>query len=307
MKKIFVAGHNGMVGSAILHSLEKEKKYDLITIDRKNLDLRNKEAVAAFLQKTKPDTIILSAAKVGGILANSTYPADFIFDNLEIELSVTKAAFEEKIDRFLFLGSSCIYPKECPQPMREEYLLSGYLEPTNEGYAIAKIVGIKMLESLFKQHGFKSISIMPCNLYGPHDSFDLKNSHVLSALVRKFCDAVENKQEEVSIWGTGNARREFMYVEDLAEAVKLVLEKAEFDSSIINAGVDYDVSIKELARKIAQQTGFTGKMVFDTSKPDGTMKKLLESSKIKKLGFTPGTNLEEGIKKMINIYKTTAR
>jgi len=304
MEKIFVAGHNGMVGSAICKKLEKNKEYQLIIASRSEVDLRDKKAVYTFIEKSKPDILIIAAARVGGIMSNMASPFDYLTDNLEIEINLIKAAFELGITKTLFLASSCIYPKISEQPIKEEYLLTGRLEPTNEGYAIAKIAGIKMLEYLYKQHNFKGLSLIPCNLYGPNDSFDAKNSHVLSALVRKFSDAQSNNTDYVEVWGTGNAKREFLHVNDLANAVALILEKAEFIGDYINVGSNSDISIKNLAEKISELTNYKGEIIFDKEKPDGMMQKLIDSSKINKLGFKPKITLEEGIIEMINIYKS---
>lgn len=293
-----------MVGSATLKLLQESGYKNLVYAGSKELNLTNQQAVENFFAKEQPEVVILAAAKVGGIQANIDNPATFLLDNLQIQNNVIEASLEHKVKKFVFLGSSCIYPKECPQPMKEEYLLTGKLEPTNEGYAIAKIAGLKLLEGMYKQYGFNSISIMPCNLYGPNDSFDLKHSHVLSALVKKFSDAKTNNDESITLWGKGIARREFMHVSDVAKAVVFMMEHYNHPE-FINIGCGYDVSIKELAEIIAQQTGFEGKILWDTSKPDGMLRKCMDVSRMKELGFKPTVSLEEGVKGMIKIYKQT--
>ena len=302
--KIYVAGHNGMVGSATLRLLEKNNFTNLIYLTSKELDLTNQAAVHNFFETQKPQFVIMAAAKVGGIQANMDNPATFLLQNLQIQNNIFEASLKNKVEKMIFLGSSCIYPKECPQPMKEEYLLTGKLEPTNEGYAIAKIAGLKLLEGFYKQYGFNSISLMPCNLYGPNDSFDLKHSHVLSALIKKFTDAAENKDENITLWGTGIARREFMHVDDLARAILYLMENYN-DPHFINIGCGYDISIKELAETIAQKTNFTGNILWDSSKPDGMLKKCMDVSRMNALGFAPQINLQQGIEEMIEIYKTT--
>ena len=302
--KIYVAGHNGMVGSATLRLLEKNNFTNLIYLTSKELDLTNQAAVHNFFETQKPQFVIMAAAKVGGIQANMDNPATFLLQNLQIQNNIFEASLKNKVEKMIFLGSSCIYPKECPQPMKEEYLLTGKLEPTNEGYAIAKIAGLKLLEGMNKQYGFNSISLMPCNLYGPNDSFDLKHSHVLSALIKKFTDAAENKDENITLWGTGIARREFMHVDDLARAILYLMENYN-DPHFINIGCGYDISIKELAETIAQKTNFTGNILWDSSKPDGMLKKCMDVSRMNALGFAPQINLQQGIEEMIEIYKTT--
>ena len=302
--KIYVAGHNGMVGSATLRLLEKNNFTNLIYLTSKELDLTNQAAVHNFFETQKPQFVIMAAAKVGGIQANMDNPATFLLQNLQIQNNIFEASLKNKVEKMIFLGSSCIYPKECPQPMKEEYLLTGKLEPTNEGYAIAKIAGLKLLEGMNKQYGFNSISLMPCNLYGPNDSFDLKHSHVLSALIKKFTDAAENKDENITLWGTGIARREFMHVDDLARAILYLMENYN-DPHFINIGCGYDISIKELAETIAQKTNFTGNILWDSSKPDGLLKKCMDVSRMNALGFAPQINLQQGIEEMIEIYKTT--
>lgn len=291
---IYVAGHNGLVGSALLRRLKREGYRNIIIRDFQELDLRSQADVKAFFMQEKPEYVLLAAAKVGGILANNTYPADFIYDNLLIEANIIHSAYMAGSKKLLFLGSSCIYPKACPQPMKEEYLLSGCLEPTNEPYAISKIAGIKMCQAYNRQHGTNFISVMPTNLYGPGDNFDLQTSHVLPALIHKFHTAKVNSQPYVEIWGTGTPRREFLYVDDLADASLFLMQKYN-DSDIINIGTGKDISIKELALLVKEIVGYRGELKFDPSKPDGTMQKLLDISKLEALGWTPGVSLREGI------------
>jgi len=307
MKKIFVAGHRGMVGGAILRQLDAQrnsgKAIELLTRSSSELDLTDQAAVRAFMQAERPDQVILAAAKVGGIYANNTYPADFIYENLMIECNVIHQAFAAGVTRLLQLGSSCIYPREARQPMREDALLTGRLEPTNEPYAIAKIAGIKLCESYNRQHGVDYRSVMPTNLYGPGDNFHPENSHVLPALIRRFHEAARDGLDEVQIWGTGTPRREFLHVDDMAEASIFVLEldKGLYDAntepmlSHINVGSGTDVSILELARLVARVTGFQGQITTDSAKPDGTRQKLMDVSRLAKLGWSAKTHLEEGI------------
>jgi GDP-L-fucose synthase len=299
--KIYIAGHRGLVGSAILRQLKKLGYDNFILKTRDELDLLNQNNVGDFFKKEKPDYVFLAAAKVGGILANNTYPADFIYQNLQIQNNIIYCAYKYKVKKLLFLGSSCIYPRLCPQPIKEKYLLSGYLEPTNESYAIAKISGIKLCQAFNKQYSTNFISVMPTNLYGPGDNFDSKNSHVLPALIKKFCEAQKNNKPEVTVWGTGKPKREFLYVEDLADAVIFLMNKYD-DSEIINIGTGQDVSIKELSELIASIVGFKGKIIWDKSKPDGTPQKLLDVTKINNIGWKHKTSLEEGIKKTIEWY-----
>jgi GDP-L-fucose synthase len=301
--KVFVAGSNGMVGSATVRHLSTNPKYEIIVRNRKELDLLDSFAVNNFFASEKIDIVILAAAKVGGIQANMANPGQFLYENLQIQNNVIHHAYLNSVKKLVFLGSSCIYPKECPQPMKEEYILTGKLEPTNEGYAIAKIAGLKLCENYKKQYGFDSISIMPCNLYGPNDSFDLQHSHVLSALVKRFSDAVTNGLDEITLWGTGIARREFMHVDDLAKALLFLMENYH-DAEMINVGTGTDISIKELAILIADKVGFKGTISWDTSKPDGMLKKCMDVSKLNELGFKPEISLSMGIDQMINIYKT---
>jgi GDP-L-fucose synthase len=301
--KVFVAGSNGMVGSAVVRLLSTNSKYDIVVRNRKELDLLDSIAVSNFFAVEKIDIVILAAAKVGGIQANMTKPGQFLFENLQIQNNVIHQAYLNNVKKLVFLGSSCIYPKECPQPMKEDYILTGKLEPTNEGYAIAKIAGLKMCEVYKKQYGFDSISLMPCNLYGPNDSFDLQHSHVLSALVKRFSDAVANGLDEITLWGTGIAKREFMHVDDLAKALVFLMENYH-DAEMINVGTGTDISIKELAELIADKAGFKGTISWDASKPDGMLKKCMDVSKLNALGFKPEITLSDGIDQMINIYKT---
>lgn len=300
--KIFVAGHRGMVGSAVVRVLRKYDFENLILVTRKELDLGNYSAVENFFKTEKPNIVILTAARVGGIQANINYPAEFLYENLAIQNNVIHQSYLHAVKKFCFLGSSCIYPRECPQPMEEEYLLTGLLEPTNEGYALAKIAGLKMIEFYRKQYGFHGISVMPCNLYGTNDNFDPLHSHVLSALVRKFVNATDSGARNVTIWGTGKARREFMHVDDAAEAILFLMEN--YDSpKIINIGWGKDVSIKEMALLVAQKVGFRGEIRWDISKPDGMLRKCLDVSHMKSLGYSPEITLEEGIGRTIKEYK----
>ena len=293
--KIYVAGHRGLVGSAIVRKLQAEGYGHLVTPTSQELNLTRQQAVNDFFAKQKPDYVFLSAAKVGGIHANDTYPADFIRDNLQIQTNVIDAAYRNKTKKLLFLGSSCIYPKLAPQPMKEEHLLTGELEPTNEWYAIAKIAGIKMCQAYNKQHGFNAIALMPTNLYGPGDNFNLDNSHVLPALIRKFHDAKTQNKPEVEVWGSGTPRREFLHVDDLADASLYLMN--HYDSSeIINVGVGEDITIKELAEMVKEIVGYTGKLTFNTTKPDGTLRKLLDVSRLQQAGWKAKIDLKSGIK-----------
>lgn len=294
--KIYIAGHNGLVGSAIVRNLTKKGYTNLITKTRQELDLLNERDVFDFFENEKPDYVFLAAAKVGGIHANETYPADFIYQNLQIQNTIIHNAYLHKAKKLLFLGSSCIYPRNCPQPIKEEYLLTGPLEKTNEAYAVAKIAGIKMCQSYNMQYGTNFISVMPTNLYGINDNFDLENSHVLPALLRKFHDAKIKNDPEVIMWGTGSPKREFLFVDDLADA-GVFLMNTYSDSAIINIGTGEDVTIKELALTIKAIIGFTGKIIHDTSKPDGTPRKLLNVDKLHSLGWKHETNLKDGIQK----------
>lgn len=299
--KIFVAGHRGLVGSALVRKLSSEGYTNLIVKSREELDLTKQEDVYEFFFREKPEYVFLAAAKVGGILANATYPADFIRINLQIQVNVIDAAYQSGVRKLLFFGSSCIYPKYSPQPMRESYLLTGPLEPTNEPYALAKIAGIKMCQAYRRQYGFNAISLMPTNLYGPGDNFDLETSHVIPALIRKFHEAVENGREEVVVWGTGTPRREFLHVDDLADAALFLMERYDSEE-IINVGVGEDISIRDLAYLIAQVVGYHGRIRFDTSKPDGTPQKLLDISRLSSLGWRPKIPLKEGLESTYRWY-----
>ena len=282
----FVAGHGGLVGAAICRALAKNGFTNVVTRSREALDLRNAPAVEEFFAAERPTYVVMAAAKVGGILANSTYPADFLHQNLQIQTNVIDSAYRNGVAKFCFLGSSCIYPRLAPQPIKEESLLTGPLEPTNEWYAIAKIAGIKMCQAYAKQHAFNAISLMPTNLYGPGDNFDLATSHVLPALIRKFHEAKVGRAGEVAVWGSGTPRREFLHVDDLADAVCFLLER--YDSAeIINVGVGADVTIADLAELVRTAVGYTGRIVFDRTKPDGTPRKLLDVGRISALGWRP--------------------
>jgi len=292
--KIFVAGHRGMVGSAIVRRLEAEGYTNIITRKSSELDLTRQADVELFFDKENPDYVFLAAARVGGIHANNTYPAEFSYNNLMIEANVIHAAYEHKVKKLLFLGSSCIYPKMAPQPIKEEYLLDGYLESTNEAYAIAKIAGLKMCEYYNRQYGTEFISAMPTNLYGPNDNYDLQNSHVLPALIRKFHEAKLSGTSEVVMWGTGTPKREFLHVDDLADACLFLMLNYNGDETV-NVGTGKDISILDLAKLIASIVGFQGKIVNDLSKPDGTPRKLLDVSKLHALGWEAQIKLSEGI------------
>jgi GDP-L-fucose synthase len=302
-RRIWVAGHRGMVGSAIMRRLVGEDA-EILTVDRRDVDLREQDAVRQWVARAKPDVIILAAAKVGGILANDSYPADFLFDNLVIETNVIQAAHLADVEQLVFLGSSCIYPKFAPQPIKEDALLTGPLEPTNEWYAVAKIAGIKLCQAYRRQYGRRYISIMPCNLYGLNDNFDLSTSHVLPALIRKFHAAKATGKTEVVVWGTGTPMREFLYVDDLADAVVFLMDRYD-GSEPINCGAGSDVSIRQLAETVGRVTGFEGKLVFDTSKPDGTPRKLMDSSRLAALGWRPKIGLEEGIREVYRWFAQT--
>ena len=302
--KIYVAGHNGMVGSSIVRALKEKGFTNIITARSKEVDLRNQNQVNDFFTKHKPEFVFLAAAKVGGIQANNTYKADFLYDNLMIQNNVIHNSHIHEVTKLLFLGSSCIYPKFAPQPIQESSLLTGELEPTNEPYAIAKITGIKLCDSYRDQYGCNFISAMPTNLYGPNDNYDLKNSHVLPALLRKFHEAKENNTKEVIVWGTGSPMREFLYVDDLAKSCLFLMQN--FDGAgWINVGTGKDITIKNLALLIKKIVGFEGELTFDTSKPDGTPKKQLDVSKINNLGWEAKIELEDGIKKAYSSYLAT--
>ncbi|PKQ38566.1 MAG: GDP-fucose synthetase [Actinobacteria bacterium HGW-Actinobacteria-1] len=297
--RIYVAGHRGLVGGAIMRRIERQGYETIITRTRDELDLTDQQAVNEFFDQQRPEYVFLAAAKVGGIMANSTYPADFIRENLLIQTNVIEAAYRSGVRKLLFLGSSCIYPKLAPQPIKEEYLLTGLLEPTNKAYAIAKIAGLTMVDAYREQFGFNGVSLMPTNLYGPGDNFDLESSHVLPALIRKFHEAKLSGAPTVTVWGTGTPRREFLHVDDLADAAAFIMDKYD-GGDILNIGVGEDVSIGELAALVAQIVGYEGEIVFDTSKPDGTPRKLLDNSRLLSLGWRPKIALKDGI---VSTYK----
>lgn len=292
--KIFVAGHRGMVGSALVRCLEARGYTNILTRTRAELDLLDQAAVREFMREERPDYVFVAAAKVGGIHANNTYGADFIYENLVVETNVIDSAHRAGVDRLCFLGSSCIYPRECPQPIREEYLLTGPLEPTNEPYAIAKIAGVKMCESYNRQHGRHYVSVMPTNLYGPNDNYDLNNSHVLPALIRKAHEAKARGDSEYVVWGSGRPMREFLYVDDLAAACVFLMEQG-IGEGLYNVGTGEDVTIRELAETVMSVVGFDGRIVFDASKPDGTPRKLLNVDRMRALGWQAQTSLRDGI------------
>lgn len=293
--KVYVAGHRGLVGSAIVRAIESGDEHTWIGQERQQLDLLDRAAVFDYVKREQPDWVIIAAAKVGGIHANSTYPVQFLSENLQIETNLIDACHAAQIERVLFLGSSCIYPKNCPQPIKEEYLLTGPLEPTNEAYALAKISGLKLIEAYRKQYGYRWISAMPTNLYGPGDNFDLENSHVLPALVRKFQEALEADAPDITLWGSGSPRREFLHSDDLAAACLHLLENYDQDIAV-NVGTGSDVKISDLASMIAAAVGYNGSVRWDESKPDGTPRKLLDSNKIRSLGWNPEISLESGIR-----------
>ena len=297
--KIYIAGHSGMVGSGLARKLRKEGYNNIITRSSSELDLRNQQAVNDFFEKEKPAYVILAAAKVGGIHANNTYRAEFIYDNLMIEANIIHTAYLNKVTKLLFLGSSCIYPKMAPQPLKEEYLLSGYLESTNQPYAIAKIAGIEMCDSYRAQYGCNFISAMPTNLYGTNDNYHPENSHVLPALIRRIVLAEKNNEPNVTIWGTGTPRREFLHVDDLAEACYFLLQNYN-EQGLVNIGCGTDVSIKELAELIVAEVGYQGELIFDTTKPDGTPRKLMDTKKINRLGWQNKISLKNGLRVTLN-------
>jgi GDP-L-fucose synthase len=304
--RIFIAGHKGMVGSAIYRKLRDLDYDDIILRNSSQLDLRDQSQVARFFETEQPDYVFLAAAKVGGIHANNTSRGEFIYDNLMIQTNVIHQSFVHGVSKLLFLGSSCIYPKLAPQPLKEESLLSGYLETTNEPYAIAKIAGIKMCQAYRSQYGCNFISLMPTNLYGPNDNYDLKNSHVLPALIRKMVDAKEKNASQVVVWGTGTPRREFLHVDDLADACVFLMDN--YDSAeIVNVGTGIDLTIAELALLIKREVGFEGEIVFDAKYPDGTPRKQLDTTKINNLGWYPKIELEEGIRRVCNDYVNEQR
>jgi GDP-L-fucose synthase len=300
--KIYIAGHRGMVGSSILRALQGKGYTNFILKTSAELDLRNQQAVADFFAHEKPDYVFLAAAKVGGIVANNTYRADFIYENMMIQSNVIHQAYLNGVKKLLFLGSSCIYPKLAPQPLKEEYLLTGLLEPTNEPYAIAKIAGIKMCDAYRDQYGCNFISVMPTNLYGPNDNYDLNNSHVLPALLRKFITAKNEEATSVTIWGTGSPLREFLHADDLAAACLFLMDNHN-EAGLVNIGVGEDISILDLAKMVKQIVGFTGDIITDTTKPDGTPRKLMDVSKLTNLGWKASISLEEGINKVYQEIK----
>jgi GDP-L-fucose synthase len=300
--KIYVAGHKGMVGSAIVRHLESLGYQHFLFRTSKELDLRNQSAVFEFLTNEKPDYVFLAAAKVGGIVANNTYRADFIYENIQIQNNVIHGAYMAQVKKLMFLGSSCIYPKMAPQPLKEEYLLTGLLEDTNEPYAIAKIAGIKMCEAYHAQYNCNFISVMPTNLYGPNDNYDLQNSHVLPAMIRKFHEAKKNLAPSVELWGTGSPMREFLHADDLAAACIFLMQNYN-EPTLVNIGTGQDVTIKELAEMIKAEVGFEGNIVWNTDKPDGTPRKLMDVSKLQALGWTHNINLKDGIAKVYEAYQ----
>ena len=303
-KRIYVAGHRGLVGSALMRQLEKRGYENVITRTHAELDLTDQAAVRTFFAQEKPDCVLLAAAKVGGIHANNIYPAEFIHQNLAIQTNVIHEAWKHGVSKLLFLGSSCIYPKDCPQPIKEEYLLTGELEPTNRPYALAKIAGLEMCWSYNRQYGTRYMTVMPTNLYGPNDNYDLNTSHVLPALIRKMHEAKMSKAHEVVVWGTGSPMREFLYSDDMADACLYLLEQNESELAplfndiqppLVNVGCGEDLSIKELAVLVKEVVGFTGELTFDTTKPDGTMRKLLDVQKLRQMGWEATTKLRDGI------------
>lgn len=304
--KIYIAGHRGMVGSAILRKLQKEGFQNFVLRSSKELDLRTQSVVAQFFEAEKPDYVFLAAAKVGGIVANNTYRAEFLYDNLMIQNNVIHQSYQQGVKKLMFLGSSCIYPKMAPQPLKEEYLLTGLLEPTNEPYAIAKIAGIKMCDAYRSQYGCNFISVMPTNLYGPNDNYDLQNSHVLPALIRKFHEAKQRGDSEVIVWGTGSPLREFLHADDLADACFYLMENYN-ESGLVNIGVGEDISIKGLAELVKDVTGYKGSIIFDTTKPDGTPRKLMDVSKLKAMGWNASITLKKGIEEVYHQYFLTAQ
>jgi GDP-L-fucose synthase len=301
-RRVYVAGHRGLVGSALVRLLERRDPVPVLKRTHAELDLCQQAAVDAFFAAERPRSVYLAAARVGGIHANASFPGDFIRENLLVDTNVIDAAYRHGVEKFCFLGSSCIYPRMAPQPMREDYLLTGLLEPTNQWYAIAKIAGIKMCQAYRRQYGFRAIAAMPTNLYGPGDNFSLEDSHVLPALIRKFDDARERGDGEVVVWGTGMARREFLYVDDLAEALVFLMERYD-EPDIINVGTGTDVSISELAHLVREVVGFAGRVSYDSSKPDGAPRKLLDVSRMRALGWSAHTALADGIERTCRWYR----
>jgi len=293
--RIYIAGHQGLVGSALVRNLRAKGFTQILTQDRSKLNLLNQAAVNRFFEESKIDYVFVAAAKVGGILANSSYPADFIYENLTIATNIIHAAYENKVKKLLYLGSSCIYPKDCPQPIREEHLLSGPLEPTNEAYAIAKIAGLKLCEFYRSQYGQNFISAMPTNLYGPFDNFHPQNSHVLPALIRRVHEAKQSNAKQVTVWGSGKPVRELLFVDDLAEGLAILMEKYE-SGEVVNVGTGQGLTISQIANHVKEVIGFKGSLIFDKTKPDGTPKKVLNIDKISQLGWVPSTSLDKGIR-----------
>ena len=302
---IFVAGHRGMVGAALVRHLEADGFTRVLTRGRDGLDLTDQAQVAAFFSEQRPEAVFLAAAKVGGILANNDYPAEFIYDNLQIQNNVIHQAYRHGVKRLLFLGSSCIYPRECPQPMAEHHLLTGPLEPTNAPYAVAKIAGITMCESYNRQYGTDYLAVMPTNLYGPGDNYDLKGSHVLPAMIRKFSEAKETGAANVTLWGSGSPMREFLHVDDLADACLYLMRnvhQAEGELPLVNVGWGRDITIRELAELVSEEVGFSGDIVWDSTKPDGTPRKLLDTTRLSGLGWTPKISLREGVRRTLSDF-----
>lgn len=299
--KIYVAGHRGLVGAALVRQLRASGYDNLLLATSKEVDLKEQGAVRDFFRRHKPDYVFVAAAKVGGILANDSYPADFIYENLMIEANLIHESYRNGVKKLLFLGSTCIYPKMAPQPIKEEYLLTGPLEPTNEWYAVAKIAGIKLCQAYRRQHGCSYICAMPTNLYGPGDNFDLQGSHVMSALIRKFHEAKTAGQSQVVVWGTGTQKREFLHVDDCAVACLFLMDRYD-DGEIVNVGVSEDIAIQDLAELVKVVTGFVGDIVYDSSKPDGTPRKLVDTSKLRGLGWTPTIGLEQGVRSTYEWY-----
>ena len=300
--KIFVAGHKGLVGSAIVRSLREQGYRNLVLVASKDLDLRDETTTLNFFKETKPDYVFLAAAKCGGIKDNIDHPVQFLEDNLKIQSSVISASYKTDVKKLMFLGSACIYPRECEQPIKEEYLLSGYLEPTNEAYSLAKIAGIKLCQAYNKQYGTNFISVQPSNVYGPRDNFNPQTSHVIAGLIRRFHEAKVGEKERIECWGSGSARREFIYVEDLADALIFLMNNYD-DSEIINVGVGRDVSIKELVAHIVDVVGYEGEVGWDTSKPEGMKQRLLDTTKLKELGWKPRTTLDNGLFSTYEYFK----
>ncbi len=300
--KIFIAGHKGLVGSAILRLLQKENYENIITRTKEELDLRNFVKVEKFFKKERPDYVFLAAAKVAGIKANNQYPAEFLLENLRIQNNVIEQSYLTKVKKLIFLGSNCVYPRSSSQPMKEEYLFTGWPEPTNEGYAIAKLAGLRLVQYYGKEYGMKSLNVMPCSLFGPNDSFDPEKSHVITAMVKKFIDAKENKEKRVTFWGTGTVKREYLHVDDLARALLFLLDN--YDSTeVINIGSGMEITIKQLSHKIATLADFKGKILWDTTKPDGVRRKCLDITKLKSLGFSTMIPFETGLLQVINNYR----